>query len=299
MKKLVIVTSLVVIIVLHLPAQNPGWIVPDDQKSRSAPVKFTPDMAKQGEAVYLKNCQSCHGLPGKRNFAAITPSPGDLSDSRAGSQTDGELFYRITSGKTPMPEFRNILSEDERWAVISFLRIFHKGYVQPEPLNSKGTPAKRIRLSLNWDPVKKKIGIRAVEPVRDGLQPVKGAQIIVTVQRYFGNFQFADPKPTSEAGYSSFDWPQDLPGDISGKVILRARVYDPSGVLPEAMICDTLSIGVPTDNPPVTDTRAWWTTRDKAPVWAILTYGLAVIIVWYFIFYIVLSVLNIRRIKPN
>ncbi|MEI8005514.1 MAG: cytochrome c [Bacteroidota bacterium] len=297
MKRLFCLILLLASAAWRLEAQNPGWPVPDDQKGKICLVKFTPDMVKQGEAIYMKNCQSCHGIPTKKNFAAIVPSPGDLSEPKVGTQKDGELFYRITTGKVPMPEFRNILTEDERWSVIAFLRSFHKGYKQPDPEKLAGAAGKRIKLSMAYDTVKKKIMVKAVELSKDGSQPAKGAEIVVFIQRYFGNMQLTDPKPTSEYGYAGFDWPQDLPGDKKGNVIVTARVNDPTGSMQEALVKDTLTIGVPTDKPSLTDTRAMWSTRDKAPVWIILTYTLAVIVVWYFIIYIILAVLDIRKIK--
>jgi mono/diheme cytochrome c family protein len=299
MRTLIRISILVLLPAARIFAQDPAWIVPDDQKIKTAPMKFTADMVRQGEALYMKNCQSCHGLPAKKNFAAIVPSPGDLAEKVVGSQKDGELFFRITTGKVPMPEFRNILSEDERWSVISFLRTFHKGYVQPEPGKQTGVSGKRIKLAMNYDSSKRKIMVKATEFTKDGAQALKGAEIIVFVQRYFGSMQIADPKTTSEYGFASFDWPTDLPGDNKGRVIIGARVNDPSGALQEAVIRDTLAIGVPSSRPALNDTRAWWTTRDKVPAWVILTFSLAVIVVWYFIIYIILSVLNIRRIKSH
>jgi len=281
----------------RLQAQNPVWVVPDDQKGRACPVKFTGDMVKQGEAIYLKNCQSCHGIPTKKNFASIVPSPGDLSEPVVSSQKDGELFYRITNGKAPMPEFRNILTEDERWSVISFLRSFHKGYVQPAPENAAGVSVKIIKLSMLYDTAKSRILVKATEPAKEGPKPVKGAEIMLFIRRYFGYMQLTDPKVTSENGYAGFAWPRDLPGDKAGNVIVIARVNDPTGSMQEAIARDTLAIGVPANRPALTDTRAMWSTRDKAPVWVILTYSLAVIVVWYFIIYIIISVLDMRKIK--
>ena len=297
MKRLFCIILLLASAAWRLEAQNPGWPVPDDQKGKICLVKFTPDMVKGGEAIYTKNCQSCHGLPAKKNFAAITPSPGDLSEPKAGTQKDGELFYRITTGKVPMPEFRNILTEDERWNVIAYLRTFHKGYVQPDPEKMAGTAGKRIKLSMTYDTLKKRIMVKAVELSKEGTKPAKGAEIMIFVQRYFGAMQLTDPKPTSESGYAGFDWPQDLPGDKAGNVIVSARVNDPTGSLQEAVVSDTLAIGVPTNKPALTDTRAMWSVSSKAPIWMILTYTLAVLVVWYFIIYIILSVLDIRKIK--
>jgi mono/diheme cytochrome c family protein len=40
--------------------------------------------------------------------------------------TDGALYYVISHGKpeTPMPAWENVLSKDERWFVINFIRTF-------------------------------------------------------------------------------------------------------------------------------------------------------------------------------
>jgi mono/diheme cytochrome c family protein len=297
MRKSILFALLVLVAAVRLAGQNPAWPVPDDQKGKIAPVKFNPEMVKTGEGVYLKNCQSCHGLPSKKNFAAIQPSPGDLSENKVGGQTDGELFYRITAGKAPMPEFRNILSEDERWSVISYLRTFHKGYVQPDPEKALAGSGKRIKLSMAYDTAKNKMVVKAIEYAKEGPVPAKGINVVVFVTRYFGTMSIADPKATSEAGIASFEWPKDLPGDKDGNVIVGAKVSDPSGNLPESAITDTLGIGTPTNKPSLTDTRAMWSTRDKAPVWIILTYSLAVITVWAFIFYILISVIGMRKIK--
>ncbi len=41
------------------------------------------------------------------------------------------MFYKITVGKSPMPSFKTILAEEDRWDVISYIRSFNKNYVQP------------------------------------------------------------------------------------------------------------------------------------------------------------------------
>ena len=49
------------------------WIVPEEAKEVKCPFKFVPDSVKRGESLFLKNCQSCHGYPGKNNVAKINP----------------------------------------------------------------------------------------------------------------------------------------------------------------------------------------------------------------------------------
>lgn len=274
------------------------WVVPEDQKGKVAPFKFTPGLAKQGEQLYLKNCQSCHGLPGKNNWVKITPPPGDLSLEKVQKQTDGELFYRITNGKTPMPEFRKILSEEERWWVISFLRSFNPRYIQPKPVGQAVFTGKLIQLSLSCDLPSKKVKVFAREVLKDSsMIPAPGVEILLSVKRFFGNLQIGDSKISDKDGIAMFEFPLDLPGDKEGKVEMQARIYDPGDHYKSSAVSLKSNIGVPTDKPSLIATRAWWTTRRSAPLWVILTYSLSVIIVWGFIVYIVYNVLKIRNLK--
>ena len=88
------------------------------------------------------NCTVCHGT-GLRGdgpivpFMDIGPFPADLTLALTKDSTDGELFGFISDGgrqgqaaringldsRSPMPEFRRLLTEDERWALVQFLRL--------------------------------------------------------------------------------------------------------------------------------------------------------------------------------
>lgn len=274
------------------------WVVPDDQKAVTASFKFTADMQYQGEQIYLKNCQSCHGLPGKDNWARLTPPPGDLAKDKAQKQTDGELYYRITTGKSPMPEFRNILSEDERWHLIAFLRTFNPAYIQPEPGARANFTGRTIKLELAYNDAMQKIVVTATELTKESkVAPAAGVEVALFLKRYFGNLQIGDIRTTSGAGTVTFEFPADLPANRDGFVDLLARVNDPKGEMRTTPATASFALGKPNDRPSLIATRNWWSTRDKAPVWIIVVYTSAVLIVWGFIIYIVMSVLKIRTVK--
>jgi mono/diheme cytochrome c family protein len=276
------------------------WIVPDDQKAVVAPVKFTPDMQKQGEQLYSKNCQSCHGNMGKDNWAKLTPPPGDLAKDKAQKQTDGEIFYRITTGKIPMPEFRNILSEDERWSLIAFMRSFNPKYVQPNPVAKAAFTGRIVTLAMQYSDPMKKVLVTATEQLKDGQKGLaSGVEVMLFVKRYFGKMQVGDIKTTNAKGEAAFEFPADLPGNKEGYVELTATVNDPKSVMMTTPANANLAIGVPTDKPSLTATRAWWSTRANAPVWILLTYTLSVLIVWGFIGYIVMSILRIKKLSKG
>ncbi len=289
--------AVALLIAAHSVATAQTWVVPDDQKAVVAPFKFTPEMQKQGEQTYLKNCQSCHGLPGKDNWVKLTPPPGDLAKDKAQKQTDGELFYRITTGKTPMPEFRNIIPEEERWHVIAFLRSFNPKYVQPDPAKQAAFTGRTVVLAMQYNPEMKKVVVNATEKLKDGATgPAAGIEVMLYVKRYFGNMQVGEIRTTNAQGAALFEFPADLPGNKEGFVNLSAMVNDPKSVMRTTPATASFAIGVQTDKPGLTDTRAWWSTRDKAPLWIILTYTLSVIIVWGFILYILYTIFKIRKV---
>jgi len=52
-----------------------------------------------------------------------SPAPADLTDAgRMNSVTDGEIFYQITTGRRPMPSFKNRLTEEQRWQLTLLVR---------------------------------------------------------------------------------------------------------------------------------------------------------------------------------
>jgi mono/diheme cytochrome c family protein len=62
------------------------------------------------------------------------PPPASLAVAmRDGTNgmTDGEIFWKITEGRRPMPSFKKELTDEQRWQLVNFLRRL---------ANSSGTP---------------------------------------------------------------------------------------------------------------------------------------------------------------
>jgi mono/diheme cytochrome c family protein len=292
---------LLVLLLVILPwihASSQAWVVPEDAAKKVCPFKFSKETVVKGQDLYQKNCQSCHGIPGQNNPAKITPVPEDPVTPKFQAQKDGEIFWKITTGKTPMPQFQNILKDDERWYVISYIRSFNAKYVQPAPELRTGVTAKEIKLSMSFLADQKKIRIVAMEKVKDkGMLPSAGNEIVLSVKRYFGELHIGDPKTTDKYGIAVFDAPEALPMDRSGKMEFSAQVNDPSGILGDTKTTGIYPVGTPNTAPSLIAQRAWFTTRDKAPVWLILTYSISVITVWGFILYILFSLRRLRKLN--
>ena len=75
--------------------------------------------------MYAAQCLSCHGPAGHGDGPAakdLNPKPRNLSDPAIQSQTDGSIFWKLTEGRKPMPTFDKLISEDDRWNVINYVR---------------------------------------------------------------------------------------------------------------------------------------------------------------------------------
>jgi mono/diheme cytochrome c family protein len=89
------------------------------------PVTADARSVATGRALYAKNCQSCHGPRGKGDGPAVAKlnvEVPDLTSQDVQSETDGELFTLITKGSKPMPAYRRLLNEEQRWHVVNYLR---------------------------------------------------------------------------------------------------------------------------------------------------------------------------------
>ena len=107
-----------------------SWPVPEEAKRLQNPLQPTAPALKSARDVYADKCAHCHGDTGKgdgRDANRYDPAPTNFTDPSVMSKaSDGELFYKISEGKKPMPVFKNKLTEDQRWELVLLLRSFAK-----------------------------------------------------------------------------------------------------------------------------------------------------------------------------
>ena len=82
--------------------------------------------ASRGGKLFVNNCAKCHGLSGNGYGTvaySFTTWPRQLWVwNNTGEETDGYLFWFITNGRSDMPPFGLILSENNRWDLINYIK---------------------------------------------------------------------------------------------------------------------------------------------------------------------------------
>jgi len=110
--------------------QQKPWPVPDNYKNMKNPVAADATSIAEGKSLYATHCKSCHGAKGLgdgNKAAQLKTEPGNFSTDEFHTQSDGALYYKTTEGRDDMPNFKKkIPDDDERWAIVNFMRTFKK-----------------------------------------------------------------------------------------------------------------------------------------------------------------------------
>ena len=105
------------------------WLSPAASAAKKNPVAPTPDSIVAGQKIYSKTCAMCHGKSGDADGPAVIElniHPAKLSDPQLQTESDGALFWKITTGKKPMPAYGKRLSETDRWNLVNYVRTLSK-----------------------------------------------------------------------------------------------------------------------------------------------------------------------------
>ena len=124
-----LVLSLISSVMIAVAHEKTGWIAPEEAKKMKNPIKSTQASIQKGKEIYEKKCALCHGARGDGKgpaSAGLNPRPTNFKDSHGEKMSDGEHFWKITTGKGGMPSFKNDLTEEERWHVINYVNTFMK-----------------------------------------------------------------------------------------------------------------------------------------------------------------------------
>jgi mono/diheme cytochrome c family protein len=82
---------------------------------------------ERGKHSYQLDCIRCHGKDGNGDgikSEKVSKKITDLGSDIIQKQTDGELFWKISEARRPMP--LTGLTNDQRWDIVNYIRTFKK-----------------------------------------------------------------------------------------------------------------------------------------------------------------------------
>lgn len=119
----------------------------EEARNLQNPLANDPQAAARGQQLYAVNCVACHGPQGDGKgplsvywgLVQGAVPPANLKDPAVVSRTDGELYWILTNGYTSpqnqvqyphnltnMPAFGKLLTPEQRWALVSYIRQLQK-----------------------------------------------------------------------------------------------------------------------------------------------------------------------------
>ena len=101
-------------------------------------------LLRRGQERYSIYCAICHGESGNgdgpaKSFGLSTVA--SLNDGRVREQPDGMLFETITNGRNTMGAYGPVISVQDRWAIVAYVRALQSS--EGVPLNELGSQIKK------------------------------------------------------------------------------------------------------------------------------------------------------------
>jgi mono/diheme cytochrome c family protein len=276
--------ALVSLTALIAAGQFPEWVAPAEEASVQNPVTSSPKVISNGRIFYDLQCKSCHGVKGLGD--GIIPSANLVSDEFQ-AQSDGSIFWKLQQGRTQMPSFAAMPAE-QLWEVIHYLRDLAKPV---EVLVKKRTLI--LLHPVEQDSVRKVIA-KAFELTASGERtPLADKRLILGVKRIFGVMPLATTSTyTNAEGRITGTFPDDLPADTAGNVVIVAYVDDPA--YEPGTVEETLPWGQPWIYTDITKQRSLWAHMRYAPYWLLISFTAVAGAIWLTILFVMMELKKIN-----
>jgi len=110
----------------YLPA---GQGTQEEAAGLPNPLPPTREVFAMGKAAFTDRCVVCHGAVGNgvgSLTAAYGAKPANLQAQTFRDYPDGKIYWAIVNGKNAMPGHAADLSEEQRWAVVHYVRALQR-----------------------------------------------------------------------------------------------------------------------------------------------------------------------------
>ncbi|MCK5857620.1 MAG: cytochrome c [Bacteroidales bacterium] len=293
--------SISLLIVGNVQAQN--WTIDPELKDAQLKIAYDEASIDAGKSVYDKNCKACHlEISAEENnsrAAGAAPNLGNKEFNKG--NTDGEIFCKLSHGNgSSMPPYEAMLSEDDRWKVIAYMRSFCESYEGPKADDgAAAVVAEKFegeisKLDLSFDKDSKVITVQLEGKDSSGNKVVpKNVKVSVFVKRAFGQLPLCADKKTDDKGQITTEL-GDVPTDTAGFITLIASV---NGGKTTAEANVQVNEGYTWVNP--LDGTHLWATRDKTPLWLMIMYFGGTLLVLGVIGWSVLQLFRIWNLRER
>lgn len=108
-----------------LIAPGDPWKAPAEADQLKDPLVGDPKAVQRGEKVFTSLCWVCHGMEGKGDgptAASLQVRPAVLVAITVQEQSNGALYWKVSHGRGEMPGYEEVLSREDRWAVVHYLK---------------------------------------------------------------------------------------------------------------------------------------------------------------------------------
>ncbi|MCX8057766.1 MAG: DUF3341 domain-containing protein [Ignavibacteria bacterium] len=111
----------------HLPYPFKGNPA-DAEKFLVNPLIPTKQVLELGKQKYLTFCSPCHGNfgEGDSRLRGQFPNPPTLHSDKLRNMKDGGIYHIITDGQNVMPSYASQITEEERWAIVHYIRVLQR-----------------------------------------------------------------------------------------------------------------------------------------------------------------------------
>lgn len=109
-----------------------GWQLPPEAPGTKNPLTVDDKVIAAGRQVFTDKCKKCHGPEGLGDGPDADPDFAEemnlTNAKRAARNPDGVVFYKVSNGrrKPKMPSFKDELSTEQIWSVVSYVQTLRK-----------------------------------------------------------------------------------------------------------------------------------------------------------------------------
>ena len=240
-------------------------------------------------SVKTKIGRSYAGVPALKLYFTLLDTSGWLDIGHSTTGENGETVFMLPESLT------KILNKQDTFHYRVTLPKNNSYYEANDEAVITRTACKLFMTEL--DSIKT-VKFTIIAPDSLGYEnPVKGVEVGFYSQRMFGLLPLHDKfKRTNEVGEIEFDFPDNIPGDMDGKLKLVAKIEDHEKYGTLTTIGE-IDWGIPNVPNPELDKRALWASRTNAPLYLVIWVNGMVLGIWGTLAVIILKLYRIKNLS--